>query len=381
MSKNQFIEKQYGLEKNPFLDRIAREQWLQTWVNREEQLRVWRRLISELESEKRNNVVFVIGDYGMGKTQSLFKIVDEANKSKHILSSFLNFRGEQRASNPGLDFMFRIIQSIDFDRLEKIKSKQEIINSINDISSDFDEVSVALSQCWSEDQHIRRLSRYFITGQTKPIKTELREIGVIRKIDNIDIAKEYFAGILYLLKTLGYKLLLLAVDEFEYLFSLVTRTQQSVYLALVRGLFDFPLGINMALDVEKMVNIALFLGISEDGFRRLQEIENEEAAVGGPTRPLLDRVTTTTLHALEKQPTRLLIEKRLHYNRKSGVFESEPLIPFDETFVNYVWELSGGSPRKIIWICSQVLDAGIEYRVPFLDRKTAERLLKEREEV
>jgi len=381
MSKNQFIEKQYGLEKNPFLDRIAREKWLQTWVNREEQLRVWKRVISELESEKRNNVVLVIGDYGMGKTQSLFKIIDEANKSKYIFSSFLNFRGEQRPSNPGLDFMFRIIQSIDFNRLEKIKSKQEIINSITDISSDFDEVSVALSQCWSKDQYTRRLSRYFITGQTKPTKTELREIGVIRKIDNIDIAKEYFAGILYLLKTLGYKSLLLAIDEFEYLFSLVTRAQQSVYLALVRGLFDFPLGITVALDVEKMVNIALFLGISEDGFRRLREIENEEAAVGGPTRPLLDRVTTTTLYALERQSTRLLIEKRLSYNRKSGVFEDKPLIPFDETFVDYVLELSRGSPRQIIWSCSQVLDAGIEHRVSLLDRETAQELLKEREEV
>lgn len=379
MSKDQFMEKQYGLEKNPFLDTIAREKWLQTWVNREEQLDVWRRVISELGSEERNHVIFVIGDYGAGKTQSLLKIVDEANKSKYILSSFLNFRGEQRPSNPGLDFMFRIIQSIDFNRLEKIKSREEIISAINEISIEFDEVAATLNQCWAEEPYIRRLSRYFITGQTKPTKTELREIGIIRKIDNIDIAKEYFAGILYLLMSLGFKSLLLAVDEFEYLFSLVTRPQQSVYLALIRGLFDFPLGINIPIDIKKMARVALFLGISEDGFRRLKEIENEEIAIGGPTRPLLDRATTTVLAALDKVSTRLIIEKRLRFNRKSGIFEDKPLIPFDDSFVNYIWELSRGSPRQIIWNCSQVLDAGIEHGVPILDKETAERLLRERE--
>jgi len=165
----------------------------------------------------------------------------------------------------------------------------------------------------------------------------------------------------------------------EYLFSLVTRPQQSIYLALIRGLFDFPLGINISVDPEKMARIAIFLGISDDGYRRLREIEKEEISLGGPTRPLLDRARTTTLTAFDKQSTKLFIEKRLKYNRITGKYENKPLIPFNETFVDYVWELSTGKPRHIIDICNQVLDAGIEHGVSELGREIAEQLLKERE--
>ena len=228
---------------------------------------------------------------------------------------------------------------------------------------------------------LQNMALYFlIRGEFKPTRTDLRQLGIIRKIDDIDIAKEYLAGILNLLKALGFQTLLLAVDEVEYLFSLVPRPQQSIYLALLRGLFDFPVG--MTKEIGDIAKIAIFLAISEDGYRRLREIEHEEMASGGPTRPLLDRVDVETrLSPLTKEYAKELIIKRLHFNRIEGRYTDQPLIPFDETFIDFIWELTQGVPRDIIEKCNQVLDAGIEKGVPHLDRETAEALLRERKEL
>ena len=380
MGTNKFIEEKYGLSKNPFLDKIARDTWLSTWVDRDEQLSKWQGVISNLEAPQKNYIVLIIGDYGRGKTQSLMKVVDEARKYNVILPVFLNFRGEQKPKEPGLEFIFRIFKSIDFRKIGEIYASK-LPDAIETIPDDLDEVKAVFRNCWFADEPmVQNLALYFLRGEVRPTRTDLRQLGIIRKIDDIDIAKEYLAGVLNLLKTLGFQTLLLAVDEVEYLFSLVPRPQQSIYLALLRGLFDFPVG--MTKDVGDIVKIAIFLAISEDGYRRLREIEKEEMASGGPTRPLLDRVDIeTTLTALTKEYAKELIVKRLHFNRIEGRYTNQPLIPFDETFIDFIWEITAGMPRDIIEKCNHVLDAGIEKGIPKLDRHAAEALLRERKEL
>jgi len=379
MGANKFIEEKYGLTKNPFLDRIGREIWLSTWVDRDEQLTKWRAIISNLESPQKNYIVLIIGDYGRGKTQSLMKVVDEARNYNTILPVFLNFKGEQKSTAPGLEFMFRIFKSIDFRRMARIYG-DKLPAAIETIPDDLDEVKSVLKNCWFAETMLQNMALYFLRGEFKPTRTDLRRLGIIRKIDDIDIAKEYLAGILNLLKALGFQTLLLAVDEVEYLFSLVPRPQQSIYLALLRGLFDFPVG--MTKEIGDIAKIAIFLAISEDGYRRLREIEHEEMASGGPTRPLLDRVDVETiLSPLTKEYAKELIIKRLHFNRIEGRYTDQPLIPFDETFIDFIWELAEGIPRDIIEKCNHVLDAGIEKGVPHLDRETAKALLRERKEL
>ena len=204
-------------------------------------------------------------------------------------------------------------------------------------------------------------------------------LGILRKIDNIDVAKEYLLGILIFLRALGYSSLLLAIDEFEYLFSLVPRTQYSIYLALLRGLYDFPLGIPIRVNFDKVAKLVLFIAISEDGWRHLEELEKRETLTGGPISALLDRIDEITLLTVfDKNSTRQLIEKRLSYNRIKGKFEDEPLIPFTEDFVDLIYKKTQGNPRKIIELCGHILDAGLADRVPILDKEYAEKVIEER---
>ena len=138
MTVEKFIEEKYGLKGNPFLDDIAREIWLETWVNREEQLDEWRKIISNAISSTKNYIAFIIGDYGRGKTLSLLKIVDEAKGHGEILPTYLNFKGEEK-SKPGLDFMFRLFKSIDFDKIRKQIGKGDLKNAIESLLDDLDE--------------------------------------------------------------------------------------------------------------------------------------------------------------------------------------------------------------------------------------------------
>jgi hypothetical protein len=72
------------------------------------------------------------------------------------------------------------------------------------------------------------------------------------------------------------------------------------------------------------------------------------------------------------------MEKRLGYSRIKGRFEDKPLIPFTNDFVEFIYEIAGGKPEKIISICDHVLDAGIAQRKDLLDKNFAQKVVEER---
>jgi len=86
----------------------------------------------------------------------------------------------------------------------------------------------------------------------------------------------------------------------------------------------------------------------------------------------------TTLLNFDRKNTEKLIKKVLSYNRITGKFEKDPLIPFTKDFVDYIYEITEGLPSAIKVRCAQVLDAGLADKVPLLDRKYAQKVLEER---
>ena len=141
-------------------------------------------------------------------------------------------------------------------------------------------------------------------------------------------------------------------------------------------MYDFPVGLG--LDTGEIANMVYFIAVSEDGWTSLKEMEEKEKALGGPTVPLMERVDATiTLEVFNQEITRDLIEKRLSYNRIEGKFQDKPLIPFDEKFVEYIYETTRGEPRDILTACSHVLDEGLSEKIPLLTKEFAEKALKE----
>ncbi|MEX0596214.1 MAG: BREX system ATP-binding domain-containing protein, partial [Candidatus Paceibacterota bacterium] len=298
-NEDKFIKERYGLKNqnealNTFKIRAAREKQLEWWIDREQELKIWRNIIKESVSLNKNFIVLIIGSYGRGKTLALYKVVDEAEKHKEIYPVFLNFKGEEK-SKPGLDFIFRIFKNINFSELIKNRTDKDLRNAIGSIPQDFEEAKNILerivfdepsnsspnlfprktkSQKTKVRSEINKLALFFLRGEIRPNASQLKQLGVIRKIENTDIAKEYLSAILYFVKNLGYKALLLAIDEFEYLFSLVSKSQQSIYVALLRSLYDFPPG--RSVETEDIANMVYFIAISEDGWNSLKEMERKE---------------------------------------------------------------------------------------------------------
>jgi len=376
MSPNtSFMEEEYGLRESPFKRRVATDQELPTWVDREEELRRWTKVLEDsVKNPHTNFLVFIIGDYGTGKTLSLFKISNEAKKFERIYPIYLNLISEQRPKNPGLDFLQRIFREIKF---EAIRVKTDDLNYLKKF---FPEPATIFETIYfSNDEEIKRLCLTFLRGEIKPTQSQLRTMRVLRKIDDVEIAKEYLKATLYLLNCSGLSTLVVTIDEFEYLFSLVPKPSQSIYLALFRELVDLHKSIEEEELRGKIANIAFFVGISEHGWGKLKELEKIETSTGGPIIPLMERVNdVVTLGPLNKEYSKALIERRLSFNRVKGTYEQDPLIPFTQDFVDYIYKLTQGNPRDIIVRCEYVLDAGIERRVRRLTAEFAREVFKEK---
>lgn len=56
---------------------------------------------------------------------------------------------------------------------------------------------------------------------------------------------------------------------------------------------------------------------------------------------------------------------------------NEPLIPFTDDFVEYIFKNTRGEPRDIITQCGRVLDTGIAQRIPKLTKKFAQEVLEQ----
>jgi len=400
-NENDFLRENYHLKDkksvlNTFLPRIPSEKTLFWWVDRETEVHEWNRILQQCTEVHKNYITFIIGSYGRGKTLSLYKIIDEAKNYPELFPILLNFLGEEKSSG-GVDFIFRIFRNIDFNKLVEGKDGHSINKAINDFPEGFDDIQKVLKKIYeneiqsqwfspsntthkSSDQKRSTQSNtalFFLRGEIKPNSSQMKAIGIERKIDNIDTAKKYCAGILIFLKNIGYNSIVISIDEFEYLFSLVPSNQRSIYIALLRGLYD--LSAEMRLDPSKIANMVFFIAISEDGWITLKEIERKELLSVGPTVPLLNRVDATiTLGAFNKKYTIELISKRLLFNRE-GTYHDKPLLPFSDDFVDYILEKTQGEPRDIIKYCGMVLDVGLAQRVPKLTKVFAQKVLEQQD--
>ena len=99
---DKFLREKYGLKEtviDVFSHKIPKENELDFWIDREDELKDWRKIIRKSLKVNNNFIVFVIGSYGRGKTLSLLKVKDEAEKNfkETIFPVYLSFKGEEKS--------------------------------------------------------------------------------------------------------------------------------------------------------------------------------------------------------------------------------------------------------------------------------------------
>lgn len=384
---DKFMKETYLLEEMPFARKSPRFQ-LKFWVNREEELKYWKSSVEKVARSGQNQFQYIVGDYGMGKTMSLFKILDEFNLRSDVLSTYFTLKSESK-NQGGLDFMLRLIASIDLERVVKGKTAADVKKSLDKIPSSgmFEEPRKILGSIfWNpllnfEPQSPVRVGKGVVADFLRGAKIPLREkksLGIRNDINNLEIAKYYLAALLILAKSLGHKAMVILVDEFEYLFQIVRKSEQPKYLALFRSIYDLPDEVN--IPQELLTPLMVFFAVSQDGYSDLQNLEDRsQAGIRSPIAALRRRMSKPkVLVGLDEENTERLIELRLRYNRVANKIEDSSLIPFDPDFVAFIYKSAQGVPAEIIDRCDHIMDIGLARKVKRLDAKFARIALEER---
>jgi hypothetical protein len=386
---DKYVKEEYKLVTNPFNGSVAKKSDTRSWVDQDEAIKRWETLIKDIRTNAdKNYLSIIIGDYGQGKTLSLFKIGEmlNAEKDNSILVTILNFKDEGNERSAGMDFLSRLIDGINLhsirERLTTSRSKDKLQKSkvkeaISSIPIKFTDVKKLLTIIFFGNEQESYKALRFIKGEIHLTKKELKEWGVLDNVYSITYAKEYLIGVLSFLKALGINSVCFLIDEFEQLFSLVQKSKRPIYLALLRSLIDLPVGYN--LEEEKLAKVCFFITISEGGYTELLKMEEADQYGSGPTKPLRRRIDSLVrLEPLNIKDTEKLIEMRLYYDRSGNTNSETDLIPYAKDFVRYVFEKTAGKPSSIVYICSQVLDAGSENKVKLIDKQFAEEVVKAR---
>jgi len=370
MAEKPFIEKVYNLTQNPFAN------WVDPNVEmagRQKERQQWEDIVRRRKGGHTNVMCFIYGDYGFGKTLTLHKIVEEYEKDLEMLPVFVKLLSEDRTPKFGVDFIHRIFQKIP----ERVFKKFDL-DHINLLSKYFPEPAKIFARIVLGGEG----GLDFLHGQRTISAAEMQKFGIRHKINSTDIAKKYLLCFLYLLGGVNRKSLLVAVDETEYVFSQMSGAAIAQVFNTLRDLFDLQTSPAMPAISDfpnQPANMIFFFGISTSGWKQISDLGKREQSKPGPVQALTRRLEKEIeLQPLDEIETKDLIEKRLSKDRATGNFSDKPLIPYDESFVAYIFEKSLGNPSEIIKFCDFALEDGLIQKVKILDAEFAKRVFADR---
>ncbi|MBT9140669.1 MAG: hypothetical protein DDT30_01247 [Dehalococcoidia bacterium] len=356
-SRDAFLKSKYRLKRDPFASRVD---LTAPMADRKDEQRRWTEVIDRRKGLSGNSLNFIVGDYGLGKSYTLYQIGEQFKQDKEILPLYLKFLPEDTVQRFGLDFIMRMFRGLQPKSISGRLAK----GSLDKVATVFPDIAIVLEKYLCDDE----LATAFLRGDRPLTTTELRNLGARRKLASTEVAKDYLLALLYLLKRARILTLLLLVDEVEYVFSQMTGAKIANVFNALRDLYDLPQSPKALEFGQPLANIVFFFGISRAGWTGLKDLEKREHRRGGPIQPFLDRKE----EIIELQPLDLveaseLIELRLRRDRvKGGVLINKPLIPYTKDFVEYVYRLTRGNPRHVVERCDLVLLDGLRDMVPEL---------------
>lgn len=375
-----FLERQYHLQKNPFEKRVDPDAPM---AGRKKEHKEWKEIINRKKGEEGNSLNFIVGDYGFGKTLSLYQIVEEFEDDSQVLGVYMKFLPEDKISKFGLNFIQRIFKATG------IYNKWHIFNKtdISFIEHEFpDAARVFRIICGVKEdedggEFLRENAEAFLYGDRTLTKAEMAGLGIRRPMNSTEIAKDYFYAFLLMMYRTKRLSLVLAIDEVEYLFSQMRGNTMASVFNTLRDLYDLPQSPTYLQRAERLsarpANVIYFFAISQSGWSSIIDLERREVKTPGPVQPWLSRTDRVIeLSALNKKETRELIEKRLYMNRITGKLQDKPLIPFDDGFVDYIAEITLGNPRDIVIRCEYVIRDGLRDEIPLLTKDYAKKVFE-----
>lgn len=357
------LKKLYHLSANPFTQRSNPSAPL---AGRALERRAWEDVIDSRTGQRGSSLNFIVGDYGLGKTHSLFQIQRYCEKKVDVACVFLKLMLEDPVKNFAFDIIRRIFKYLPDDTRARIAKARNVVVRKEHLPH----LNVITRYAAGTSPH------YELLIGAEPPPAELRRANIRRVPKTAEAMLEYLTVLLVLLHAVGIRTLVLLVDEAEYIFSQLSDKKSALVFNALRAMYDLPDDPNHGHGYAT-ANIVFFFAISTSGHAQLHRLEKTESRQGGPIQPLLSRLNKTiSLGFLSKSETKDFLEEYLRMDRVTGKKTTDPLIPYDDSFVEFLYEVTEGHPRRIVERCDYVLEEGLKDRTPVLTKKYAKQVLE-----
>jgi len=198
-----------------------------------------------------------------------------------------------------------------------------------------------------------------------------RELGIVAPIDNDDRALQMFVCLREVLRTLGYSLVCLFLDEFESIEMLISQKKQSL-LNSIRHLIDLnPTGLSLtiACTPETWANVIReYHAFSERIFKEIL------------LRPLTEQNINQFIKVYLQNSREINGDLLRRMLKKKNLSVGDPeLYPFTEEALRIILQTSQGNMRRTLSLCSMIIDASCLSSASLIDKAILNRLMEELE--
>ena len=363
---------QYKLKSNPFPHAGIPDDRELLYVDREKELKIIEDVIKSALRGHSSHLL-IIGNYGNGKTHTLRYIKQQLESQRDdVIAVYI--------SNPGDSFTalysrffhalgLKTVENLIWLFLEKISGVSDLkekvhsgetllpellkiaVKKICDIVG-YEDFATTLLKFILDDYKL--LSWRYITGES--LSSEQRKVlDVISNIDSDDKALRAFIGFKRFTHFLGFKLMCILIDEFESVQALHPRARQRL-LNGIRHIIDLsPIGLCLIIACSPEAWSSIFSeyhAFSERIFRKV------------------------ILRPLTKDEAYMFITSYLSHQRTQYDHDDiNAIYPFTEDAIELIYRASEGNVRRLLMICNQAIDAGLNRGCPILNADVLRRIL------
>lgn len=361
----------YGLERNPFPYAGIPEEAVSLYADRRKELKIIEEVIKSAMHDFSCHAA-LIGSYGNGKTHTLKYIkrqIEEqlenvvvvyiSNPGDRILSLYSNFMyefGFHRLEE--LVWKFLEFASGEKNLRKKVNEGEVLLPEILEIGKrrllneiKYTDFATAFLKLTMEE--CKFLAWKYLCGESI-ISDYRRELDVVAPIDNDDKALRAFMSLKHILTLLGNRLLCLLVDEFESIEYLHPILKQKI-LNGIRHLIDLnPKGFCLIIGCAPEVWVDIVKEYHAFYYRIFRQI---------------------TLKALSEKDVRDFICSYLESFRVKDNDPPTEIYPFTEDALKEIHRAAEGNIRRMLIICNQAIDAGIEHNISLITSEKLKEML------
>lgn len=325
-------------------------------------------------------ILVVLGEYGIGKTFTLQKILERVRKGEFLDDRFRDVLGVYfKVAPPKLPTGYthyvysKIIEGIGPEALRgyirdlREKSSEGEIGVQRQLSGIGADFTNALSRI---DGRLGKTAWAYLRGQRLRV-SDLRQLKVDSSISGDNNAEEAFMDLLRLLYIAGHRALLLLIDEIEYIFSVTSGKKLAQVMNTFKDLYDKT--NEATIKGEPLAKPQFVFSSTPSAWNDLMPgIMSAEAPA---IQALWERVfRKITLRPFRIPEARKLMQDRLQKRRIEP--SEDPLAPFAGEVIPLVRQLSQGVPRRIIRICAYALMEALERDLETIDETTIQHVFE-----